>query len=77
MPLRGKILNVEKALEHRMWDNQEIKNMFIALGVKFGTAEDSKALNLEGLRYDKIISAFVPLELILMPAPFLPVSASD
>ena len=55
MPLRGKILNVEKALEHRMWDNQEIKNMFIALGVKFGTAEDSKALNLEGLRYDKII----------------------
>ena len=55
MPLRGKILNVEKALEHRMWDNQEIKNMFIALGVKFGTAEDSNALNLEGLRYEKII----------------------
>ena len=55
MPLRGKILNVEKALEHRMWDNQEIKNMFIALGVKIGTAEDSKAHNLEGLRYDKII----------------------
>ena len=55
MPLRGKILNVEKALEHRMWDNQEIKNMFIALGVKIGTTEDSKALNLEGLRYDKII----------------------
>ena len=55
MPLRGKILNVEKALEHRMWDNQEIKNMFIALGVKIGTPEDSKALNLEGLRYDKII----------------------
>ena len=55
MPLRGKILNVEKALEHRMWDNQEIKNMFIALGVRIGTAEDSKALNLEGLRYDKII----------------------
>ena len=55
MPLRGKILNVEKALEHRMWVNQEIKNMFIALGVKIGTAEDSKALNLEGLRYDKII----------------------
>ena len=55
MPLRGKILNVEKALEHRMWDNEEIKNMFIALGVKIGTAEDSKALNLEGLRYDKII----------------------
>ena len=55
MPLRGKILNVEKALEHRMWDNEEIKNMFIALGVKIGTDEDSKALNLEGLRYDKII----------------------
>ena len=55
MPLRGKILNVEKALEHRMWENEEIKNMFIALGVKIGTAEDSKALNLEGLRYDKII----------------------
>ena len=55
MPLRGKILNVEKALEHRMWDNEEIKNMFIALGVKIGTEEDSKALNLEGLRYDKII----------------------
>ena len=55
MPLRGKILNVEKALEHKMWDNQEIKNMFLALGVKFGTAEDSKALNLEKLRYGKII----------------------
>ncbi|MBQ0081154.1 MAG: DNA topoisomerase (ATP-hydrolyzing) subunit B [Alistipes sp.] len=55
MPLRGKILNVEKALEHKMWDNEEIKNMFIALGVSIGTAEDSKALNLEKLRYDKII----------------------
>ena len=55
MPLRGKILNVEKAQEHRMWENEEIKNMFIALGVKIGTPEDSKALNLEGLRYDKII----------------------
>ena len=55
MPLRGKILNVEKALEHRMWENEEIKNMFIALGVSIGTAEDSKALNLEKLRYDKII----------------------
>ena len=55
MPLRGKILNVEKALEHRMWENEEIKNMFIALGVTIGTAEDSKALNLEKLRYDKII----------------------
>ncbi len=55
MPLRGKILNVEKALEHRMWDNEEIKNMFIALGVSIGTEEVSKALNLEKLRYDKII----------------------
>ena len=55
MPLRGKILNVEKALEHRMWENEEIKNMFIALGVTIGTEEDSKALNLEKLRYDKII----------------------
>ena len=55
MPLRGKILNVEKALEHRMWENEEIKNMFIALGVTIGTPEDSKALNLEKLRYDKII----------------------
>ncbi|MBE6207325.1 MAG: DNA topoisomerase (ATP-hydrolyzing) subunit B [Rikenellaceae bacterium] len=55
MPLRGKILNIEKAQEHRMWENEEIKNMFIALGVKIGTEEDSKALNLEGLRYDKII----------------------
>ncbi len=55
MPLRGKILNIEKAQEHRMWDNEEIKNMFIALGVSIGTEEDSKALNLEKLRYDKII----------------------
>ncbi len=55
MPLRGKILNVEKALEHKMWDNEEIKNMFIALGVTIGTPEDSKALNLEKLRYDKVI----------------------
>ena len=55
MPLRGKILNVEKALEHKMWENEEIKNMFLALGVSIGTEEDSKALNLEKLRYDKII----------------------
>ena len=55
MPLRGKILNVETALEHKMWDNEEIKNMFIALGVTIGTEEDSKALNLEKLRYDKVI----------------------
>ena len=55
MPLRGKILNIEKAQEHRMWENEEIKSMFIALGVSIGTEEDSKALNLEKLRYDKII----------------------
>ena len=55
MPLRGKILNIEKAQEHRMWENEEIKNMFQALGVTIGTEEDSKALNLEKLRYDKII----------------------
>ena len=55
MPLRGKILNVEKAQEHKMWENEEIKNMFQALGVTIGTEEDSKALNLDKLRYDKII----------------------
>ncbi len=55
MPLRGKILNIEKAQEHKMWENEEIKNMFTALGVTIGTAEDSKALNIEKLRYDKII----------------------
>ncbi len=55
MPLRGKILNIEKAQEHRMWENEEIKNMFTALGVTIGTEEDSKALNIEKLRYDKII----------------------
>ena len=55
MPLRGKSLNVEKAQEHKMWDNEEIKNMFTALGVTIGTEEDSKALNLDKLRYDKII----------------------
>ena len=55
MPLRGKILNIEKAQEHKMWDNEEIRNMFAALGVSIGTEEDSKALNMEKLRYDKII----------------------
>ncbi len=55
MPLRGKILNIEKVQEHRMWENQEIKNMFTALGVSIGTEEDSNALNLDKLRYDKII----------------------
>ena len=55
MPLRGKILNVEKAQEHKMWENEEIKNMFLALGVTKGTEEDSKALNMEKLRYNKVI----------------------
>jgi DNA gyrase subunit B len=55
MPLRGKILNVEKAMEHKIYENEEIKNMFTALGVSIGTAEDSKALNIDKLRYHKII----------------------
>ncbi len=55
MPLRGKILNVEKALEHKMWENEEIKNMFAALGVSIGTEEDGQELNIEKLRYNKII----------------------
>ena len=55
LPLRGKILNVEKALEHKIYDNEEIKNIFTALGVKIGTEEDERELNLEGLRYHKII----------------------
>ncbi|MBQ5931888.1 MAG: DNA topoisomerase IV subunit B, partial [Tidjanibacter sp.] len=55
MPLRGKILNIEKVQEHRMWENQEIKNIFTALGVSIGTEEDSNALNMEKLRYNKII----------------------
>ncbi|MGH2622434.1 MAG: toprim domain-containing protein, partial [Sphingobacterium sp.] len=55
MPLRGKILNVEKAMEHKIYENEEIKNMFTALGVSIGTAEDNKALNTDKLRYHKII----------------------
>ena len=55
LPLRGKILNVEKAQEHKIYDNEEIKNMITALGVSFGTEEDEKALNLEKLRYHKVI----------------------
>ncbi len=55
LPLRGKILNVEKALQHKVFDNEEIKNIFTALGVTIGTEEDSKALNLEKLRYNKVI----------------------
>ena len=55
LPLRGKILNVEKAMEHKIYDNEEIKNIFTALGVSIGTPEDNKALNLEKLRYHKIV----------------------
>ncbi len=55
LPLRGKILNVEKALEHKIYDNEEIKNMFTALGVSVGTEEDDKALETSRLRYHKII----------------------
>jgi DNA gyrase subunit B len=55
LPLRGKILNVEKAMEYKIYDSEEIKNIMMALGVKIGTAEDEKALNLEKLRYHKII----------------------
>jgi DNA gyrase subunit B len=55
MPLRGKILNVEKAMHYKIFENEEIKNMYTALGVRIGTEEDSKALNLEKLRYHKII----------------------
>ncbi|MEQ8556233.1 MAG: DNA topoisomerase (ATP-hydrolyzing) subunit B [Cyclobacteriaceae bacterium] len=55
LPLRGKILNVEKAQEHKIYDNDEIKNIITALGVSFGTEDDQKALNMERLRYHKII----------------------
>jgi DNA gyrase subunit B len=55
LPLRGKILNVEKAMQHRIYESEEIKNIFTALGVNIGTDEDSKALNISGLRYHKII----------------------
>ncbi len=55
LPLRGKILNVEKALEHKIYENEEIKNMFTALGVSIGTADDNKALNMDKLRYHKIV----------------------
>ena len=55
LPLRGKILNVEKAQEHKIYENEEIKNIITALGVSFGTADDNKALNLNKLRYHKII----------------------
>ena len=55
LPLRGKILNVEKAQQHRVFENEEIRNIYTALGVSVGTEEDTKALNLEKLRYNKVI----------------------
>jgi DNA gyrase subunit B len=55
LPLRGKILNVEKAMAHKVFENEEIKNIYTALGVTIGTEEDSKALNLDKLRYHKVV----------------------
>ncbi|GGK33165.1 DNA gyrase subunit B [Yeosuana aromativorans] len=55
LPLRGKILNVEKAMTHKVFENEEIKNIFTALGVTIGTEDDSKALNLSKLRYHKVV----------------------
>jgi len=55
MPLRGKILNVEKAMEHKIYENEEIKNMFMALGVRFETIDGERTLNVEKLRYHKIV----------------------
>ena len=55
LPLRGKILNVEKAMDHKVFENEEIRNIYTALGVTIGTEEDSKALNLQKLRYYKVI----------------------
>jgi len=55
LPLRGKILNVEKAMQHKVFESEEIRNIFTALGVTIGTEEDSKALNLEKLRYHKVV----------------------
>ncbi|HXO77267.1 MAG TPA: toprim domain-containing protein, partial [Puia sp.] len=55
LPLRGKILNVEKAMEHKIYENEEIRNMYTALGVTVGTADDPKALNLVKVRYHKLI----------------------
>ena len=55
LPLRGKILNVEKAMQHKILESEEIKNIYTALGVSIGTADDSKALNMEKLRYHKVI----------------------
>ena len=55
LPLRGKILNVEKVMTHRVFENEEIRNIYTALGVTIGTEEDSKALNIEKLRYHKVV----------------------
>ena len=55
LPLRGKILNVEKAMQHKVFENEEIKNMYTALGVSVGTEEDERALNIEKLRYHKVV----------------------
>ena len=55
LPLRGKILNVEKAMEYKIYENEEIRNLFTALGVKIGTAEDNKALDITHLRYNKVV----------------------
>lgn len=55
LPLRGKILNVEKAIQYKIFENEEIKNIYTALGVRIGTEDDSKALNLDKLRYHKVI----------------------
>jgi DNA gyrase subunit B len=55
LPLRGKILNVEKAMQHKIFDSEEIKNIYTALGVSVGTEDDSKALNLSKLRYHKVV----------------------
>ena len=55
LPLRGKILNVEKAMQHKVFENEEIKNMYTALGVSVGTEEDERALNTEKLRYHKVV----------------------
>ncbi|WP_299524258.1 DNA topoisomerase (ATP-hydrolyzing) subunit B [uncultured Lutibacter sp.] len=55
LPLRGKILNVEKAMQHKVFENEEIKNMYTALGVSIGTEEDPRALNISKLRYNKVV----------------------
>ena len=55
LPLKGKILNVEKSMQHKVFENEEIRNMYTALGVTIGTEEDSKALNIKKLRYHKIV----------------------